>query len=85
VKRRALLIRLSRGQVQNVSFRDFCDLVEAFGFLPARIQGSHHLFVHPSVPTPVNLQPRGHDAKPYQIRQFLRLVQRYNLQLREEP
>jgi predicted RNA binding protein YcfA (HicA-like mRNA interferase family) len=80
-----LLIRLSRGHVQNVSFHDFCDLVEAFGFRQVRIEGSHRLFVHPTVPTPLNLQPRGHDAKPYQVRQFLRLAQRYNLQLREDP
>jgi len=85
VKHRALLIRLSRGHVQNVPFRDFCALVEAFGFRRMRVEGSHHVFVHPGVPRPVNLQPRGHDAKPYQVRQFLRVVQRYNVQLREEP
>lgn len=84
MKRRALLIRLSRGHVQNVSFRDFCDLVEGFGFDLDRIEGSHRLFVHPAVPQVVNLQPMGHDTKPYQIRQFLRIVQRYNLRLTEE-
>lgn len=85
MKRRALLLRLSRGHVQNVRFRDLCDLVEAFGFELDRIEGSHHLFVHPAVPQIINLQPLGQDAKPYQIRQFLRLVQRYNLKLLEEP
>ena len=32
----------------------------------------------------VNLQNVGGKAKPYQIRQFLRLVERYNLALRDE-
>lgn len=85
MKRRALLVRLSRGHVQNVSFRDLCDLLEGFGFRLDRIAGSHHLFVHPEVPQVVNLQPVQREAKPYQVRQFLRLVQRYNLRLTEAP
>jgi hypothetical protein len=32
----------------------------------------------------VNLQEVAGKAKPYQIGQFLRLVERYNLELREE-
>jgi hypothetical protein len=33
----------------------------------------------------LNLQDVGGEAKPYQIRQLLLLVERYNLQLRDEP
>jgi hypothetical protein len=32
----------------------------------------------------LNLQAVGGEAKPYQIRQFLRLVERYNLRLEDE-
>jgi len=32
----------------------------------------------------VNLQDVNGEAKPYQIRQFLRLVERYNLRLEDE-
>lgn len=56
-------------------------LVEGFGFLPARVSGSHHIFRHPMVTEMINLQEVKGEAKPYQIRQFLRLVERYNLQL----
>ena len=59
-------------------------LVEAFGFRLSRIKGSHHIFVHPQVQELVNLQNVGGKAKPYQIRQFLRLVEQYNLALRDE-
>lgn len=57
---------------------------EAFGFRLSRISGSHHIFVQPQVPELVNLQNVGGKAKPYQIRQFLKLVERYNLKLEDE-
>ena len=36
---------------------------------------------HSSIPELVNVQDVGGEAKPYQIRQVLRLVERYNLRL----
>ncbi|HTR72581.1 MAG TPA: type II toxin-antitoxin system HicA family toxin [Solirubrobacteraceae bacterium] len=51
-----LLARIARGTVVNVSFTDMQNLVEDMGFELRRVNGSHHLFVHPDVPTPVNLQ-----------------------------
>ena len=84
MNRRRLLRRLSQGALQNVRFRDFVDLVEGFGFRLSRVRGSHHIFVHSAVAELVNLQDVGGEAKPYQIRQFLRLVERYNLQLEGE-
>lgn len=73
-----------RGHVRNVPFQDFVDLVEGFGFREIRVHGSHHAFGRPEMPQLVNLQSRGGEAKPYQIRQFLRLVESYNLRLEEE-
>jgi len=69
--------------VQNVAFRDFLSLVEGFGFVLARTAGSHHIFVHAGTREVINLQDVGGQAKPYQIRHFLRLVERYNLRLEE--
>ena len=34
-------------------------LVEAFGFSLSRVQGSHHIFVHPKIRELVNLQLGG--------------------------
>lgn len=59
-------------------------LVEAFGFELRRTSGSHHVFVHPEVRELLNLQEVSGHAKPYQIRQFLRLVERYALSMEEE-
>lgn len=59
-------------------------LVEAFGFELRRTSGSHHVFVHPAVRELLNLQEVRGQAKPYQIRQFLRLVERYALTMEDE-
>jgi len=58
-------------------------LAEAFGFRLARIEGSHHIMVHPDVPRPLNLQEVDGQAKPYQVRQFLKSVEQYNLALED--
>jgi predicted RNA binding protein YcfA (HicA-like mRNA interferase family) len=84
MKRRRLLKRLSEGQLRNIAFGDIINMVEGFGFRLARVSGSHHIFVHPAIPELVNLQEVKGEAKPYQIRQFLRLIERYNLRLEDE-
>jgi len=68
---------------RNIRFADMRRLVEAFGFRLARVNGSHHIFSHPQVTELVNLQEVQGEAKRYQIRQFLRLVETYNLQLKD--
>lgn len=79
-----LLRRLTAGALHNVRFSDFIDLVSAFGFSLLRSSGSHHIFSHPDIPELINLQDIGGQAKPYQIRQFLRLVERYNLKMEDD-
>jgi hypothetical protein len=60
-------------------------VVEGFGFQLKRISGSHHIFKHPDVNELLSLQPTENGrAKPYQVRQFLALVEEYNLQLEQE-
>ncbi|MFB3886126.1 MAG: type II toxin-antitoxin system HicA family toxin [Thermodesulfobacteriota bacterium] len=84
MNRRKLLKRLSEGQLKNVAFGDMINMVEGFGFKLARVSGSHHIFSNPGIPELVNLQEVKGEAKPYQIRQFLRIVERYNLTLEDE-
>lgn len=83
MKRRKLLKRLSEGTLNNVPFKDMIHLVEGFGFIFSRVAGSHHIFYHPNISELVNLQNVKGEAKPYQIRQFLKLVERYNLRLED--
>ena len=69
---------------KNIRFDDLTTLVRAFGFRLSRISGSHHIFTHPDIPELVNLQEVRGQAKPYQVRQFMKLVERYNLQLEDD-
>lgn len=80
MKPRKVLQKILSGS-KNVRFTDFVGLVEAFGFRLERVNGSHHIFTHPDVPELVNLQEVKGEVKPYQVRQFMKLVERYDLRL----
>ncbi len=83
MKPRDLLARCARGDVANVAFRDLQRLLEALGFVLDRQRGDHYLYRHPAVRQRVNIQRQGAQAKPYQVRQVLELVERYGLELEE--
>jgi len=68
-----------QGHPHNVRFSDFCRLVEWFGFLRKGGKGSHQTYFHPGSREILDLQPLQGEAKPYQIKQFLRLVDLYKL------
>jgi len=82
MNRRKLLKKILDGS-KNIRFSDMISLAEGFGFSLDRVSGSHHIFMHPGVRELVNLQNVGGQAKPYQIRQFLKLVEKYNLVLED--
>jgi HicA toxin of bacterial toxin-antitoxin, len=68
----------------NIAFDDLVKVVEAFGFRLSRINGSHHIFTHDRIPGLLNLQNRKGKAKEYQIRQFIALMEEYNLNMEGE-
>lgn len=82
-KKQKLYRRLVNSQ-KNVRFHEFVTIIMAFGFSFNRITGSHHIYDHPDVPQSVSIQPDESQAKPYQIRQFLRLIEKYNLKLDDD-
>ena len=65
----------------NVKFQDFVLIVDAFGFVPARTKGSHNIFLNKEINEIINIQNYKGEAKPYQIKQFLSLVEKYNLKM----
>jgi predicted RNA binding protein YcfA (HicA-like mRNA interferase family) len=83
MNKRKLLAKALTGS-KNISFNEMVLLVEAFGFRLSRVNGSHHVFVHAKVRQIVNLQESNGKAKPYQVRQFLQLVEQYDLKLGDE-
>jgi hypothetical protein len=82
-KKRKLIRKLLSGS-KNIRFSEAQSAIEAFGFQLTRISGSHHIYIHPDVPELINLQNVSGMATPYQIKQFLEIVERYNLKLEDE-
>jgi len=69
---------------QDVRFNEICKLAEAFGFKYKGGKGSHVVYSKKGIPDIVNFQNVNGMAKPYQVRQFLKIVEEYSLRLKEE-
>jgi predicted RNA binding protein YcfA (HicA-like mRNA interferase family) len=83
VKPSKLYDQLLQSANRSISFRDFERLLLAFGFEHARTTGSHRQYIHPKIPRPFPVQPDGKDAKRYQIREFLELIEENSLYMEE--
>ncbi len=82
-KKRKLLEKVLSGS-KNIQFDELVLLVKAFGFRLSRVRGSHHIFIHPNIPEIVNLQNRKGKAVPYQVHQFIILIEEYALNLEDD-
>jgi predicted RNA binding protein YcfA (HicA-like mRNA interferase family) len=77
------LLEWARQNAASVDFRDLVRLVEALGYMLDRQRGSHRIFRHARRDLPIiNLQSDGKTAKPYQVRQVLRLVDEHGLEVK---
>lgn len=83
VKSAKLYALLLQSTNRSVSFRDFERLLLEFGFEHARTTGSHRQYVHPKLPRAFPVQPDGKDAKRYQLRELLELIEDYGLYMVE--
>lgn len=83
MNKKKLLQKILNSQ-QNVSFEEFVALIEVFGFKLKRSSGSHRMYQREGVKDMMNVQNFKGKAKPYQIKQFLKTVERYNLRMEEE-
>jgi predicted RNA binding protein YcfA (HicA-like mRNA interferase family) len=81
VKPTKLYELLLQSSSRSIAYRDFERLVIAFGFNFVRMNGSHAIYTHPKLPRPFPIQPEGKDAKRYQVRELLELVEQYGLTL----
>ena len=76
-----VMIKVLSGRAdRNISFSALCALLSALGF-EKRTKGDHHIYTRYDVEEIVNIQPRGGDAKPYQVRQVRNLIVKYKLGL----
>ena len=74
-----LLDRILRGASDaNIPFAGLCQLLRRLGF-QLRVKGSHHIFYREGVEEILNLQPRGANAKPYQVKQVREIIVKHKL------
>jgi len=59
-------------------FDGLCHLLRRLGFAE-RIRGSHHIFSKEGIEEILNLQPKGRQAKPYQVKQVRGVILKYRL------
>jgi predicted RNA binding protein YcfA (HicA-like mRNA interferase family) len=58
----------------RLSFAELEALLDAYGFRLRRVSGSHHIYARDGIDDQPNVQRDGNDAKPYQVKQFRRIV-----------
>jgi len=72
---------LSGRNDQSIRFTEIIHLLLAMGF-NERIKESHHIYYRHDIDDILNLQPKGSQAKAYQVRQVRNIILKYRL---EEP
>jgi predicted RNA binding protein YcfA (HicA-like mRNA interferase family) len=78
MKKRRLYPVLKRNP-KNIKFRRICIIAEAFGFIMRRGKGSHHIFSRSGVEELLNFQNVSGKAKPYQVKQLIKIIEKYGL------
>ena len=74
-----LLDRILRGTSDaNIAFEGLRHLLKRMGFAE-RIRGDHYIFSKDGVEEILNLQPKGAQAKPYQVKQVRGVIVKYRL------
>ena len=64
-----------RRNPKNIKFQDLVSWLEDNGFSLDRVSGSHHVFVHPVIETPINIQKKKDGtAKAYQVKQAIKII-----------
>jgi predicted RNA binding protein YcfA (HicA-like mRNA interferase family) len=68
---------------QALSFSELERLLRGFDFYLERVTGSHHIYVHRGTGESISIQPKGKDAKTYQLRQVRDMIEELGLELDE--
>jgi len=65
---------------KNVRFEILCKAAELVGFRFRGGKGSHRIYIKKDVREMLNFQNVKGRVKPYQVRQFLKVIKKYKLQ-----
>ena len=83
MNKRKLLTKIQNNN-KNVLYNDFATIIKSYGFSRTRSEGSHEIYRHKNVADIVNIQNDNGQAKPYQVKQFLFLIEKYDLKLEDD-
>lgn len=68
---------------RNVRFSDLCRLAGRFGFERRAGKGGHCVYTRPGVLEILNFQNVRGMTKPYRVRQFFGIVDKYDLEMED--
>lgn len=78
-RRDKLLDKILRGTSDaNIDFNELCRFLRSLSFVE-RIRGTHHIFSRSGIEEILNLQPKGAQAKAYQVKQVRAVILRYGI------
>lgn len=73
------LFRIIENNPIDVRYLDVCKLAEMVDFKFKGGKGSHRVYGHEGIIEMLNFQNVHGKAKPYQVRQLIKLINKYNL------
>ena len=78
--RREKMIKAIRNNPKSVRFEDACNMARQLGFIHTGGKGSHRVFKKPGEPEQLNFQNRNDCIPPYQARQLLAMMRKYEVE-----
>lgn len=75
---RELILEL-KSNPKKIRFARICIIAEAFGFRTRKGTGSHRIYYRDGIREILNFQNEGGWAKAYQVKQFIKIVETYDL------
>lgn len=73
------LYKQIKNNPKNVRFNSICKIAEAFGFQFRGGKGSHRIYKKEGIEELLNFQDVKGKAKPYQVKQLIKIIEKYNL------
>ena len=68
------LLKKAKNNPKGLRFDELCNLAENFGFVKSGGKGSHVVYTRKGIAEILTFQDAKGEAKPYQVRQFLKIL-----------
>ena len=65
---------------KKIRFERLCKIAEVLGFQARKGTGSHLVYFREGIQEILNFQNEGGWAKAYQVRQFIKVIEKYSIQ-----